>query len=139
MEDEVGVQIPAGVAVGIKENEDATTSAIDDLVSASTDSGGSILGNIAAAITGSKDSIKDALQTAVSGISVMATASTVSPDTVLTAAGGSTDNSRNVNQNVSINNTFNGDKAIQRKAASAMDNSAEDVTAALARGLAYAR
>lgn len=44
-----------------------------------------------------------------------------------------------VNQNVEINNEFNGDTAIQRKASSAMDKSAKDVTAQLARGLAYAR
>ena len=46
---------------------------------------------------------------------------------------------RNITQNVEINNTFNGDKAIQKKAASAMDSSAKDATAELARGLAYAK
>ena len=47
--------------------------------------------------------------------------------------------SRSVVQNVNIQNTFNGDKAVQQKAATAMDKSAQDVTAELARGLAYAR
>ncbi|MGN9096389.1 tape measure protein [Flintibacter porci] len=47
--------------------------------------------------------------------------------------------SRSVVQNVNIQNTFNGDKAVQQKAATAMDKSARDVTAELARGLAYAR
>lgn len=46
---------------------------------------------------------------------------------------------RSVTQNVEIKNTFNGDKAIQQKAASTMDRSARDVTAQLARGLAYAK
>ncbi len=46
---------------------------------------------------------------------------------------------RSVVQNVNIQNTFNGDKAVQQKAATAMDKSAQDVTAELARGLAYAR
>lgn len=47
--------------------------------------------------------------------------------------------SRSVTQNVEINNTFNGDKAIQQKAAATMDRSARDVTSQLARGLAYAK
>ena len=47
--------------------------------------------------------------------------------------------SRSVVQNVNIQNTFNGDKAIQQKAATAMDKSSRDVTSELARGLAYAR
>lgn len=45
---------------------------------------------------------------------------------------------RNIVQNVEINNKFEGDKAIQQKAAGAMDKSAKDVTSELARGLAYA-
>lgn len=45
---------------------------------------------------------------------------------------------RNIVQNVNINNKFEGDKAIQQKAAGAMDKSAKDVTSELARGLAYA-
>ena len=55
------------------------------------------------------------------------------------AARGNINNSRNVSQNVNINNTFNGDRAIQRNAEKAMDRSAENVTSELARGLAYAR
>lgn len=54
----------------------------------------------------------------------------------LTQSGSS---NRSVTQNVEINNTFNGDKAIQQKAAATMDRSAQDVTAQLARGLAYAK
>lgn len=44
-----------------------------------------------------------------------------------------------INQNVAINNEFNGDTAIQRSASKAMDNSAKDITGQLARGLAFAR
>lgn len=54
----------------------------------------------------------------------------------LTQSGSS---NRSVTQNVEIKNTFNGDKAIQQKAATTMDKSARDVTAQLARGLAYAK
>lgn len=54
-------------------------------------------------------------------------------------AGGNTTSNRTVNQNVNINNTFNGDKAFQKNAAKTMDKSATDVTAILARGLAYAK
>ena len=46
---------------------------------------------------------------------------------------------RTITQNVSIANTFNGDKAGQRKSAGAMNSAADDTTAALGRGLAYAR
>lgn len=46
---------------------------------------------------------------------------------------------RNIVQNVEFNNSFSGEKAIQKYAASTMDKSAGDVTAQLARGLAYAK
>ena len=44
-----------------------------------------------------------------------------------------------ITQNIEFNNEFNGDTAIQRSASTVMDKSAKDVTAQLARGLAYAR
>lgn len=44
-----------------------------------------------------------------------------------------------ITQNIEFNNEFNGDAAIQRSASNTMDKSAKDVTAQLARGLAYAR
>lgn len=122
--DEIGQYLPQGVAVGVEENADTASNAVSDMING---------------LFGNGDSIKEALSTAISGAETLASASVVSPSTAMTAAGGSTDNSRNVSQNVNINNTFNGDKAIQQKAASAMDSSAEDVTASLARGLAYAR
>ena len=50
-----------------------------------------------------------------------------------------TTSNSSVVQNVTINNKFEGDRAIQQKAASTMDKSAHDVTSELARGLAYAR
>jgi len=51
----------------------------------------------------------------------------------------SSQSTRNVFQNVSNSNQFNGDKAIQRQAANTMGKSANDITRELARGLAYAR
>ena len=50
-----------------------------------------------------------------------------------------TTSNNSVIQNVTINNKFEGDRAIQQKAASTMDKSAHDVISELARGLAYAR
>lgn len=44
---------------------------------------------------------------------------------------------RNIIQNVKIENEFNGDKAIQREASTAMKKSARDVTAELAKGLNF--
>lgn len=67
----------------------------------------------------------------------LAGAGSVKPSTAGTVTSSSVNKS--VVQNVAINNQFNGDRAIQRKAAKAMDKSANDVTAELARGLAYAR
>ena len=54
-------------------------------------------------------------------------------------AAGTSQISKSVVLNSNINNTFNGDQAIQQKAAGTMDRSARDVTSELARGLAYAR
>lgn len=71
-------------------------------------------------------------------LSALANAGRVSPSTINTVTNSSSF-SRSVSQNVEIKNTFNGDKAIQQKAARAMDKSAGDVTAELARGLAYSR
>ena len=68
----------------------------------------------------------------------MASANMVSGGTAATAAGTS-QISKSVVLNSNINNTFNGDQAIQQKAAGTMDRSARDVTSELARGLAYAR
>lgn len=45
----------------------------------------------------------------------------------------------NITQNIEMNNTFNGDAAIQKEASSAMKRSADDITDTLARGLAYSR
>lgn len=70
-----------------------------------------------------------------SGILTLAKAAAPSP---ATAASGVVNNrNSSVSQNVNINNTFNGDRAIQKKASKAMDKSAKDITAQLARGLAF--
>lgn len=69
-------------------------------------------------------------------VSLMASAGTVSAST---AGNVSTSSTKSVVQNVEINNEFNGDAAIQQKASSAMDKAANDTTAELARGLAYAK
>ena len=50
-----------------------------------------------------------------------------------------TNSSRNVVLHSNIQNTFNGEKAAQQNAARIMRQSGEDVTAILARGIAYAR
>lgn len=49
----------------------------------------------------------------------------------------SSDIKKSIIQNVNINNKFNGDRAIQEQAAGAMDDSAKDITAELARGLVF--
>ena len=89
-------------------------------------------------ITAGKEKIRKALEGITGEMSVMASADMVSGGTAATAAGTS-QISKSVVLNSNINNTFNGDQAIQQKAAGTMDRSARDVTSELARGLAYAR
>lgn len=74
----------------------------------------------------------------VDGMKVFANAAKPQPGTVSTVTG-SNNVSRSVVQNVEINNKFEGDTAIQKKAAGAMNQSAKDVTSELARGLAFAK
>lgn len=76
--------------------------------------------------------------TVLDALSLFASSAKVSAPTAAVASGNG-GISKSIVQNVEINNEFNGDKAIQQKAATAMDKSATDVTAELARGLAYAR
>lgn len=89
-------------------------------------------------ITAGKEKVRKALEGITGEMSVMASANMVSGGTAATAAGTS-QISKSVVLNSNINNTFNGDQAIQQKAAGTMDRSARDVTSELARGLAYAR
>ena len=89
-------------------------------------------------ITAGKGKVRKALEGITGEMSVMASANMVSGGTAATAAGTS-QISKSVVLNSNINNTFNGDQAIQQKAAGTMDRSARDVTSELARGLAYAR
>lgn len=135
---EVGSQIPAGIGQGVKNNTDAASDAVSDVVDKSSDVGGFIK-TIADGFAQNKGRIKTAVQSAIGDMSILANASVVSAGTAKTVAGGSTDNSRNVNQNVNINNTFSGDRAIQKQTAKVMNKSAEDVTAILARGLMFAK
>lgn len=80
---------------------------------------------------------KEAVGNVLDGASRFSAAKTASPSTVSTIQGGNV--SKSVVQNVEINNQFNGEKVAQQKAAKTMNKSADDVTALLARGLAYAR
>jgi tape measure domain-containing protein len=89
-------------------------------------------------ITAGKEKVRKALEGITGEMSVIASANMVSGGTAATATG-TNQISKSVVLNSNINNTFNGDQAIQQKAAGAMDRSARDVTSELARGLAYAR
>lgn len=73
-----------------------------------------------------------------SAVTALSAANRVNASTASAARGGNS-YSRTINQNVQINNQFQGDRAIQRQAATGMDKSARDLTRELARGLAYAR
>lgn len=89
-------------------------------------------------IQNGREKVKKALGNIAGDMSVMASANVVSSGTAAVAAG-SNQVSKSVVQNVEINNKFQGDSAIQKDAAGAMDKSAKDTTAELARALAYAK
>ena len=63
----------------------------------------------------------------------------MTPRAETVAAATSSIENRAITQNVEINNTFNGDRAGQKKSAAAMEKSADDAADMLARGLSYAR
>lgn len=86
-------------------------------------------GEIVSPISKMRDTVLDAIRLFVASAKPTASAELLSTVT----------SNRSIVQNVNINNRFEGDKAIQQKAAGAMDKSAKDVTSELARGLAYAR
>ena len=87
-------------------------------------------------ISMSKDKLFDAVQALIGSMSVMAQAGAAAkPATAAAVYGGNI--SRTIVQNNNFHQQFNGDQAIQRKAATATTKVAEDVTALLASGLAY--
>lgn len=93
---------------------------------------------MAKGITAGKAKIKTALGDITGDMSVMASNHIVSANTAAVASG-TNQISKSVVLNVDINNKFEGDRAIQQKAAGTMDKSARDITSELARGLAFAR
>ncbi len=128
----VGPNKPQPVIIGDNRNEGEIVSPIskmrDTVISAlrqfkqSNKGDGSKFGEI-------KGFLSSAVQTLVKA---------AKPTGALQTLHGETSN-RTINQTVTINNKFEGDKAIQRDASKAMDKSAKDVTSELARGLAYAK
>ena len=128
----VGPNKPQPVIIGDNRNEGEIVSPIskmrDTVISAlrqfkqSNNGDGSKIGEL-------KGFLSSAVQTLVKA---------AKPTGALQTLHGETSN-RTINQTVTINNKFEGDKAIQRDASKAMDKSAKDVTSELARGLAYAK
>lgn len=83
-----------------------------------------------------KEKVGKALTALTGDMSVIAQNNVVSPGTVVNAGGGS-GVSRSVTQNVNIQNTFNGDRAGQKKSADAMDKASGDATQQMARAIAF--
>lgn len=81
--------------------------------------------------------VANSIRNVISGAKALASSGKVQPSTATTMNNSNVSN-RNVTQNVNINNTFNGDRAIQQKASTAVKDSAKDATSELARGLTYA-
>ena len=89
-------------------------------------------------INANKGKIVSAMQSLCGDMSIMAKATVASPATAA-AAMGTNNITRTIVQTNNFNQHFNGERAIQQKAAAAMKSSVADVTSELARGLAYAR
>lgn len=93
---------------------------------------------MAQGIKAGKTKVAGALEALTGEMSVAAQANIVSPDT-LSKAGAGTGISKNITQNVEINNQFDGDRAGQEKSSAAMDKSSKDATSEMARALAFAK
>lgn len=91
---------------------------------------------MARGIRSGKEKVGKALTALTGDMSVIAQNNVVSPGTVVNAGGGSGVN-RSVTQNVNIQNTFNGDRAGQKKSADAMDKASGDATQQMARAIAF--
>jgi len=93
---------------------------------------------MAQGIESGKSKVKQALENLTGDMSVAAQANLVSGDT-LSKAGIGSSSSKNITQNVEINNQFNGDRAGQEKSSNAMDKASNDATSELARAIAFAK
>jgi hypothetical protein len=81
--------------------------------------------------------IVNAIRSFGSDIAVLAKGAMASPQTAQSMISQTT--SRSITQNVSFTNTFNGERAIQKRSAESMNRSVKDVTGQLAAALAYTR
>lgn len=93
---------------------------------------------MAKGIAAGKDKVANALSDLTGDMSLIAKSNVVAEATAAGVTNNSTVSKR-VNQNVNINNTFNGDRAGQSKSAEAMNSASDDATSKMARALAYAR
>ncbi len=93
---------------------------------------------LANGIAKAKGRVTNAIKSVAGEISVAARANLVGADT-LSKAGAGTGVSKNITQNVEINNQFNGDRAGQEKSSNAMEKASDDITGELSRALAFAR
>lgn len=90
-------------------------------------------------IAAGKEKLNGLLQGFDGGLSFMAQANVVQPETVSKVGGGNDSKSVSITQNVNIDNQFNGDRAGQEKSSEAMDKAADDSTSEMARALQFAR
>lgn len=89
-------------------------------------------------ISAGKAKVRDALGALTGDMSIMAKARVASPRTATMAMGNSSV-SKNVYQTNNFNQQFSGERAMQQRAAKAMEKAAGDVTSELARSLSYLR
>ena len=117
----------------------STANAFSGLPSIFKSIGLGMMEGMAEGISSGTSTVTETLSNALSSMETLVSASAVSMSTQAAAIGTAIDNSTSISQSVSINNTFNGEKAAQQKAATAINAASADITSTLSRALAYAR
>lgn len=88
-------------------------------------------------VSENKDQISNLVEKITSITTVVQMDTVATPDT-FTRTEGAQGNNTTINQNVEINNEFNGDQAGQQKSSEAMDKASHDTSDALARAIRFA-
>ncbi len=90
-------------------------------------------------INANKGKLTSAMQSLCGDMSIMAQAGIAATPATAAAAIGASSISKTFVQTNNFNQQFSGERAIQQRAAKAMEKAADDVTSELARGLSYLR
>lgn len=98
------------------------------------------MGGLAEGISSNEDTVLDKVKGLASGISTLVQGATASASTAAGAAVSNTTKTTNITQNNTFKNSYSGsDRQAQQNVSKVMNQSAQDATTYMAKGLAYAR